>query len=129
MPVQAPTRGHPFYGNSEKPPHLVAFYDTLGIRRTYSHLKPRGPHRESIAKSDISIPNMTLTSDTESQFDSPSFHIFKYYTTWCFLKYSPKCPSNSYAPQQQQRRNDIDIRDCTSTNSTSKDDLIIGNSA
>ena len=43
VPVQAPTRGHP-YGYSEKPPHLVAFYDTLGIRRTYSRLKPSCPH-------------------------------------------------------------------------------------
>ena len=43
VPVQAPTRGHPFYGYSEKPPHLVAFYDMLGIRRTYTRNKPRGP--------------------------------------------------------------------------------------
>ena len=42
VPVQAPTRGQPFYTvYSEKPPHLVAFYDTLGIRRTHSRLKPR----------------------------------------------------------------------------------------
>ena len=34
--------GNPFYGNSEKPPHLVAFYDTLGIRRTYYYLNPNG---------------------------------------------------------------------------------------
>ena len=28
--------GPPFlYGDSDTPPHLVAFYDTLGIRRTY----------------------------------------------------------------------------------------------
>ena len=25
---------------TDTPPHLVAFYDTLGIRRTYSRLKP-----------------------------------------------------------------------------------------
>ena len=31
VPVQAPARGHPFYGYSEKPPHLVALNDTLGI--------------------------------------------------------------------------------------------------
>ena len=42
VPVQAPTRGHHFYGYSEKLPYLVAFYDTLGIPRTYSHLKPPG---------------------------------------------------------------------------------------
>ena len=34
----------PFYCYSQKPPFLVAFYDMLGIRRTYSHLKPLGPH-------------------------------------------------------------------------------------
>ena len=28
---------------------LVAFYDTLGIRRTYSRLKPRRPHGGDIA--------------------------------------------------------------------------------
>ena len=30
-------------GYSEKPPHLVAFYDTLGIRRIHSRLNPRVP--------------------------------------------------------------------------------------
>ena len=30
MPVQAPTRGHSFYGYFEKPPNLVAFYDLHG---------------------------------------------------------------------------------------------------
>ena len=30
VPVRAPTRGHSFYGYSEKPPDVVAFYDTLG---------------------------------------------------------------------------------------------------
>ena len=46
VPVQAPTRGQLFYRYSEKSPHLVAFYETPGIRRTYSHLNlpgcPRG---------------------------------------------------------------------------------------
>ena len=28
------------YGDSDTPPHLVAFYDTLGIRRTYLDLNP-----------------------------------------------------------------------------------------
>ena len=40
--AQALTWGHPFYGYSKKLPCLVAFYDTLWIRRTYSHLKPSG---------------------------------------------------------------------------------------
>ena len=31
------------YHYSEKPPYLGAFYDTLGIRRTQSRLKPPGP--------------------------------------------------------------------------------------
>ena len=35
--------GPPFlYGDSDTPPHLVAFYDTLGIRRTYSGPPPLG---------------------------------------------------------------------------------------
>ena len=38
--VQAPRRGHPFYGYYGKLSHLVAFYDTLGIQRTNYHLKP-----------------------------------------------------------------------------------------
>ena len=46
VPVRTPTRSHPFYGKSEKPTHLVAFYNTVGKRRTYSHLDPRSPHRE-----------------------------------------------------------------------------------
>ena len=41
VPVLAPTRRPTFfYGFSEKPPHLVAFYDTLGKRRTHSRLHP-----------------------------------------------------------------------------------------
>ena len=38
--------GPPFlYGDSDTPPNLVAFYDTLGIRRTYSRLKPSASSR------------------------------------------------------------------------------------
>ena len=40
VPVQVQTRGNSFNSHSEKPPHLVAFYNTLGIWRTYSHLIP-----------------------------------------------------------------------------------------
>ena len=52
VPVQAPTRGHPFlHGYLEKPPHLVAFYDTLGIRRTHSRLNPPPcPHGGKLMK-------------------------------------------------------------------------------
>ena len=60
VPVQVPTRGHPFYGYSEKPPHLVAFYDTLGIWRTYSHLKPRCPHGGGV-KPQMSGEHMALS--------------------------------------------------------------------
>ena len=35
---------HFLYGDSDTPPHLVVFYDTLGIRRTHSRLNPRCPH-------------------------------------------------------------------------------------
>ena len=38
--------GPPFlYGDSDTSPHLVAFYDPLGIRRTYSRLKPPSSSR------------------------------------------------------------------------------------
>ena len=41
--------GPPFlYCDSDPPPHLVAFYDTLGIRRTYSRLKPPASSRGSV---------------------------------------------------------------------------------
>ena len=44
VPVQAPTRGRPFYTVIPRNhPHLVAFYDTLGIRRTHSRLNPPPP--------------------------------------------------------------------------------------
>ena len=38
----------PFYGLSEKPPHLVASYDTLEMRETVSHLKPPGTHGDAL---------------------------------------------------------------------------------
>ena len=37
--------GHRFYCYFEKPPHVFVFYDTLGIRITYSHLKTPGSPR------------------------------------------------------------------------------------
>ena len=37
--------GPPFlYGDSDTPPHLVAFYDTLGYRGRILDLNPRHPH-------------------------------------------------------------------------------------
>ena len=38
VPIQAPTRGHPFYMII---PRNRIIYDTLGIRRTHSRLNPR----------------------------------------------------------------------------------------
>ena len=41
-PVQAPTRDQPFYMViPTHRPNLVAFYDTLGIRKTHSRFNPR----------------------------------------------------------------------------------------
>ena len=39
VPIQAPTRNQPFHTDTS--PQLVAFYDTLGIRRTRSRLNPQ----------------------------------------------------------------------------------------
>ena len=39
------------YGDSDTPPHLVASYETLGIRRTYSRLKPPASSRGTIGQS------------------------------------------------------------------------------
>ena len=44
VPVQAPTRDQPFYTIIPTTAPLVAFYDTLGIRRTYSRHNSQGPH-------------------------------------------------------------------------------------
>ena len=38
-------RANLFIRLSEKPPNFVAFYDTLGIRKTHSRLNSLGPHR------------------------------------------------------------------------------------
>ena len=45
VPVQAPTRYHPFYGYSEKPPHLVAFKDTQGDTEDTFSIKHPAPFR------------------------------------------------------------------------------------
>ena len=42
VPVQAPTRGQPFYSYYEKPLHLVAFYDAVDIFSPRP-LKPPSP--------------------------------------------------------------------------------------
>ena len=42
VPVLAPTRDHPFlYGDSDTPPHLVAFYDHAVDTEDTSRLNPR----------------------------------------------------------------------------------------
>ena len=46
VPVQATTRGHQ-YGYSEKPPDLVACYDTLGCGEHILDLPP-GPNRGTL---------------------------------------------------------------------------------
>ena len=47
MPVQAPTRDHPFYTViPTHRPNSSPFTITLGIRRTHSRLNPPGPHGE-----------------------------------------------------------------------------------
>ena len=48
VPVQPPTRGHPFYGYSEKPSHLVAFYDNWGYGGPILTITPRGPQMEAL---------------------------------------------------------------------------------
>ena len=47
------------YGYSEKPPHLVAFYYTLGIRRTNCRLKPPAPQNK-----DSFMPLKCIQIDT-----------------------------------------------------------------
>ena len=43
------------YGDTDTPPHLVAFYDTLGIRRAYSRLKPPASSRGRRIDDDVLI--------------------------------------------------------------------------
>ena len=46
VPVQAPTRNHPFYGYSKKPPPFQSPFTTrMWIRRTYCRLNPPGSQR------------------------------------------------------------------------------------
>ena len=57
--------GPPFlYGDSDTPPHLVAFYDTLGIRRTYSRLKPRRPQGGKSALTALTEMEKKITKTT-----------------------------------------------------------------
>ena len=48
------------YGDSDTPPHLVAFYDTLGIRRTYSRLKNPASSRGGASWKDNSKPTSVV---------------------------------------------------------------------
>ena len=59
--------GPPFlYGDSDAPPHLNAFYDTLGIRRTYSRLIPRCPHGGWNVGQEYKIDHNERSCNTEN---------------------------------------------------------------
>ena len=58
VPVQAP----PWDQHSKKPHHLLAFYDTLGKRRTYSRLKIPGPKGLTGSKISTSSTNFVFFS-------------------------------------------------------------------
>ena len=61
--------GPPFlYGDSDTPPHLVAFYYTLGIRRTHSRLNPPGPHGGIAELKDPFLPLWCHLNKTISGF-------------------------------------------------------------
>ena len=61
VPVQAPTRATLFLRYSEKPFHLVAFYDTLGIWRTQSQLNPQVLTGEKICARHSASSNKLAT--------------------------------------------------------------------
>ena len=73
--------GPPFlYGDSDTPSQLVAFYDTLGIRRTYSRLKPRRPHGGTLfgEKNHATIDKngkMNICSDWLETYGSMYIHV------------------------------------------------------
>ena len=80
VPVQAPTRGHPFYGYSEKPLHLVAFTTRWRYGGPILILNPRGPHGDccSTLSGRIGIPSdccVLSSPDTTSHVElSPTTH-------------------------------------------------------
>ena len=62
--------GPPFvYDYYEKPPHLVTFYDTLEIRRTYSHLKPPPKFQLNLLKHVGENCDRRTETHTETQTD------------------------------------------------------------
>ena len=70
--------GPPFlYGDSDTPPHLVAFYDTLGIRRMYSRLKPPAPSRgtESFYEKVRNIRNLSHSRGIRTLLISSWTHV------------------------------------------------------
>ena len=70
VPVQAPTRDPPFYGYSEKPPHLVAFYDTHGdvlLISLLSNVNGLFEERVTLYKHTLSL-NLTLPQVTIIRF-------------------------------------------------------------
>ena len=61
--------GPPFlFGDSDTPPHLVAFYDTLGIRGTYSRLKPPASSRSPVA-SKLALIGLTSHVTKEGELN------------------------------------------------------------
>ena len=111
------------YGYSEKPPNLVVFYDTLGMRMAHSRLHPPGPQifrtdlffsfagelqRQQILLYLIFIINITnkendLSKDATWEGDKPSclpphvmspYHILRQNTLR--LKYITSCLSFRY---------------------------------
>ena len=75
-------------------PILVAFYDTMGLRRTHSRLKPPGPHGGHI------LSHITTTVRSARQ----PRHILSHMVTTVRSKrqdtYTSVSPSNGYGPGQ-----------------------------
>ena len=83
--LQAPC--DPFYCYFEKPPHLFVFYDTLGIRRTYSHLKaPGSPRGDYFIFHITNFPFLNMNIPLSSDYG-----IFSQ-----FIWYARACSSNIF---------------------------------
>ena len=62
------------YGDCDTPPHLVAFYDTHGIRRTYSRLKPPASSRGGGERSFLDNPLLQITISSDRK-DSVTYEM------------------------------------------------------
>ena len=92
VPVIAPTRPPFLYGYSEKPPHLVTFYDTLVIRRTFSRLNPSGPHG-GVTKQMQFQRNMSYPLN---QYVNSNPSIRPYHKTSTEISFRPKGPKEPH---------------------------------